>query len=110
MNFFSFLDQEYLSRQFLGADGYQWLTAIVLGIGMSIGLILIRRLAALAYGFVPLVCGLLMTFAYGQVRGTVDYKRERRKRYDAELRQRACRSIRRQQTYLARNKRSAQTH
>lgn len=30
--------------------------------------------------------GLLMTFAYGQVRGTVDYMRERRKRYDAELR------------------------
>jgi putative oxidoreductase len=30
--------------------------------------------------------GLLMTFAYGQVRGTFDYMRERRKRYDAELR------------------------
>jgi putative oxidoreductase len=30
--------------------------------------------------------GLLMTFAYGQVRGTVDYMRERRKTYDAELR------------------------
>ena len=30
--------------------------------------------------------GLLMTFAYGQVRGTFDYMRERRKTYDAELR------------------------
>ena len=30
--------------------------------------------------------GLLMTFAYGQVRGTFDYMRERRRRYDAELR------------------------
>ena len=30
--------------------------------------------------------GLLMTFAYGQVRGTFDYMRERRKRYDADLR------------------------
>ena len=30
--------------------------------------------------------GLLMTFAYGQVRGTVDYMRERRRTYDAELR------------------------
>ena len=27
-----------------------------------------------------------MTFAYGQVRGTFDYMRERRKTYDAELR------------------------
>ncbi len=30
--------------------------------------------------------GLLMTFAYGQVRGTFDYMRERRRTYDAELR------------------------
>ena len=30
--------------------------------------------------------GLLMTFSYGQVRGTFDYMRERRKTYDAELR------------------------
>jgi putative oxidoreductase len=30
--------------------------------------------------------GLLMTFAYGQVRGTLDYMRERRRTYDAELR------------------------
>ena len=30
--------------------------------------------------------GLLMTFAYGQVRGTCDYMRERRKTYDADLR------------------------
>lgn len=30
--------------------------------------------------------GLLMTYAYGQVRGTFDYMRERRKRYDADLR------------------------
>lgn len=30
--------------------------------------------------------GLLMTFAYGQVRGTFDYMRERRKTYEAELR------------------------
>jgi putative oxidoreductase len=27
-----------------------------------------------------------MTFAYGQVRGTFDYMRERRRTYDAELR------------------------
>lgn len=30
--------------------------------------------------------GLLMTFAYGQVRGTFDYMRERRRTYDADLR------------------------
>ena len=30
--------------------------------------------------------GLAMTFAYGQVRGTFDYMRERRRTYDAELR------------------------
>jgi putative oxidoreductase len=30
--------------------------------------------------------GLLMTFAYGLVRGTFDYMRERRRTYDAELR------------------------
>jgi putative oxidoreductase len=30
--------------------------------------------------------GLLMTFAYGQVRGTLDYMRERRRAHDAELR------------------------
>jgi putative oxidoreductase len=30
--------------------------------------------------------GLLMTFAYGQVRGTLDYMRERRRTYEAELR------------------------
>lgn len=33
-----------------------------------------------------LIGGLLMTLAYGQVRGTFDYMRERRKTYDAELR------------------------
>jgi putative oxidoreductase len=33
-----------------------------------------------------LLGGLLMTFAYGQVRGTFDYMRERRRTYDAELR------------------------
>lgn len=30
--------------------------------------------------------GLLMTFAYGQVRGTLDYMRERRRTHEAELR------------------------
>lgn len=33
-----------------------------------------------------LIGGLLMVFAYGQMRGTFDYMRERRKTYDAELR------------------------
>lgn len=33
-----------------------------------------------------LIGGLLMVIAYGQMRGTFDYMRERRKTYDAELR------------------------
>ena len=33
-----------------------------------------------------IVGGLLMTFAYGQMRGSYDYMRERRRTYDAELR------------------------
>jgi putative oxidoreductase len=33
-----------------------------------------------------IIGGLLMTFAYGQMRGTYDYMRERRRTYDAELR------------------------
>jgi putative oxidoreductase len=40
----------------------------------------------LALKNVAIMGGLLMTFAYGQVRGTFDYMRERRKTYDAELR------------------------
>ena len=40
----------------------------------------------LALKNLAIIGGLLMTFAYGQVRGTFDYMRERRKRYDAELR------------------------
>lgn len=33
-----------------------------------------------------LIGGLLMVFAYGQMRGTYDYMRERKRTYDAELR------------------------
>lgn len=40
----------------------------------------------LALKNVAIIGGLLMTFAYGQVRGTFDYMRERRRTYDAELR------------------------
>ena len=40
----------------------------------------------LALKNLAIIGGLLMTFAYGQVRGTFDYMRERRKTYDAELR------------------------
>jgi putative oxidoreductase len=40
----------------------------------------------LALKNLAIVGGLLMTFAYGQVRGTFDYMRERRRTYDAELR------------------------
>lgn len=42
--------------------------------------------ATLALKNVAIIGGLLMTFAYGQVRGTFDYMRERRRTYDAELR------------------------
>ena len=41
---------------------------------------------AVALNSLAIMGGLLMTFAYGQVRGTFDYMRERRKTYDAELR------------------------
>ncbi len=41
---------------------------------------------AMALKNLAIMGGLLMTFAYGQVRGTFDYMRERRKTYDAELR------------------------
>ncbi len=40
----------------------------------------------LALKNLAIIGGLLMTFAYGQVRGTFDYMRERRRTYDAELR------------------------
>ena len=40
----------------------------------------------LALKNLAIIGGLLMTFAYGQVRGTFDYMRERRRTYDADLR------------------------
>ena len=40
----------------------------------------------LALKNVAIIGGLLMVFAYGQMRGSYDYMRERRKTYDAELR------------------------
>ena len=82
---------------------------LVAGILLAIGL-MTRLVAIVLFGFVGLTIfffhnefadplqgtlalknlaimgGLLMTFAYGQVRGTVDYMRERRRTYDAELR------------------------
>jgi putative oxidoreductase len=82
---------------------------LVAGVMLAVGLM--TRLTALAlFGFVGLTIfffhhdfadplqgtlalknlaimgGLLMTFAYGQVRGTLDYMRERRRTYEAELR------------------------
>jgi putative oxidoreductase len=42
--------------------------------------------ATLALKNLAIMGGLLMTFAYGQVRGTFDYMRERRRTYDAEVR------------------------
>lgn len=82
---------------------------LVAGVLLAIGL-LTRLTAIVLFGFVALTIfffhhdfadplqgtlalknlaimgGLLMTFAYGQVRGTLDYMRERRRTYDAELR------------------------
>jgi putative oxidoreductase len=82
---------------------------VVAGLLLAIGL-MTRLVAVLLAGFVALtifffhnqfadpaeqtvilqhlalIGGLLAVFAYGQVRGTFDYMRERRKRYDAELR------------------------
>lgn len=40
----------------------------------------------LALKNIAIIGGLLMTFAYGQVRGTFDHMRERRRTHDAELR------------------------
>ena len=82
---------------------------VVAGVLLAIGL-MTRLVAILLAGFVALtifffhnrfgdpaeqtailqhlalIGGLLAVFAYGQVKGTFDYMRERRKRYDAELR------------------------
>jgi putative oxidoreductase len=82
---------------------------VVAGVLLAIGL-MTRLVAILLAGFVALtifffhnqfadpaqqpvilqhfalIGGLLAVFAYGQVKGTFDYMRERRKRYDADLR------------------------
>ena len=41
---------------------------------------------AMALRLAAVAGGLLMTFAYGQMRGSYDYMRERRRTYDAEVR------------------------
>jgi len=84
---------------------FEIVTAVLLAIGLMTRLvsILLAAYVALTIFFfhhdfaVPagltdtlmhlaLIGGLLMVFAYGQMRGTYDYMRERKKTYDAELR------------------------
>lgn len=68
------------------------LTALVLFVFVGLTILFFHNELAdplqgtLALKNLAIMGGLLMTFAYGQVRGTFDYMRERRRTYDAELR------------------------
>ena len=68
------------------------LTAIVLAVFVALTIFFFHHdftdpiQGILALKNVAIIGGLLMVFAYGQMRGSYDYMRERRRTYDAELR------------------------
>lgn len=83
---------ELVSGLFLAIGLMTRLTAIALFVFVGLTIFFFHNQFAdplqgtLALKNLAIMGGLLMTFAYGQVRGTFDYMRERRRTYDAELR------------------------